>query len=214
MTTQKCGEFIASLRKEKKLTQKELADKLNVTDKAISRWETGKGYPDVESLQNLSAFFGVSINELLAGEKAEIKSIEEIAEENILTAIIECEKNKKTKKTTIILSIIVALILIIPLLKGSIESIVELLWKYTLVKEPWLIIFNLFFSQGEYLLKTIAVFLQTLQETHKKLMVREYFLLVSFYRAERCNTLCVSNPNDIDFCFLIAHTASLPFLTL
>ena len=81
MTTQKCGEFIASLRKEKKLTQKELADKLNVTDKAISRWETGKGYPDVESLQNLSAFFGVSINELLAGEKAEIKSIEEISEE-------------------------------------------------------------------------------------------------------------------------------------
>ena len=166
MTTQKCGEFIASLRKEKKLTQKELADKLNVTDKAISRWETGKGYPDVESLQNLSAFFCVSINELLAGEKAEIKSIEEIAEENILTAITECEKNKKTKKTTIILSIIVALILIIPLLKGSIESIVELLWKYTLVKEPWLIIFNLFICLCIFL-AGLAVYKGYYQILHK-----------------------------------------------
>lgn len=146
MNAQKCGEFIAELRKEKNLTQKDLANELNVSDKAISRWETGKGFPDVDSLQSLSKFFGITINELLAGEKAETKTIEEIAEENIISAIVETEKNKKTKKSTIILSIIVAFLLIIPLLKGSIESIAELLWKYTLIKDPWLIIFNLFIS--------------------------------------------------------------------
>ena len=146
MNTLKCGEFIASLRKEKNLTQKELADKLNVSDKAISRWETGKGYPDVDSLQALSKFFGVTINELLAGEKAENKTIEEIAEENIISAIVETEKNKKTKKSTVILSITTALILIIPLLKGSAESIIELLVKYTLINDPWLMVFNLFIS--------------------------------------------------------------------
>ena len=146
MNAQKCGEFIAELRKEKNLTQKDLANELNVSDKAISRWETGKGFPDVDSLQSLSKFFGITINELLAGEKAETKTIEEIAEENIISAIVETEKNKKTKKSTIILSIIVAFLLIIPLLKGSIESIIDLLGKYTLVNEPWLVIFNLFIS--------------------------------------------------------------------
>ena len=72
MNAQKCGKFIAELRKEKNLTQKDLATQLNVSDKAISRWETGKGFPDVDSLQALSKFFSVTINELLAGEKAEI----------------------------------------------------------------------------------------------------------------------------------------------
>lgn len=146
MNAQKCGKFITELRKEKNLTQKDLANELNVSDKAISRWETGKGFPDVDSLQSLSKFFGITINELLAGEKVETKTIEEIAEENIISAIVETEKSRKTKKSTIILSIIVALILLIPLLKGSIESIIDLLWKYTLIKEPWLVIFNLFIS--------------------------------------------------------------------
>ncbi|MBR3789277.1 MAG: helix-turn-helix transcriptional regulator [Clostridia bacterium] len=146
MDAQKCGEFITKLRKEKNLTQKDLANELNVSDKAISRWETGKGFPDVESLQSLSKFFAVTINELLAGEKAEIKTIEEIAEENIISAIAETEKSKKTKKSTIILSTIVALVLTIPLLKDSIESIIEMLWKYTLIQEPWLVIINLFVS--------------------------------------------------------------------
>lgn len=146
MDAVKCGEFIAELRKEKNLTQKDLANKLNVSDKAISRWETGKGFPDVDSLQALSDFFNISINELLAGEKAENKTIEEIAEENIISAIVETEKSKKTKKSTVILSITTALILIIPLLKGSAESIIELLVKYTLINDPWLMVFNLFIS--------------------------------------------------------------------
>lgn len=146
MDAVKCGELIAELRKEKNLTQKDLANKLNVSDKAISRWETGKGFPDVDSLQALSDFFNISINELLAGEKAKNKTIEEIAEENIISAIVETEKNKKTKKSTIILSITTALILIIPLLKGSAESIIELLVKYTLINDPWLMVFNLFIS--------------------------------------------------------------------
>ena len=78
MNAQKCGDFIAELRKEQNLTQKDLADKINVSDKAISRWETGKGFPDVDSLQALSKFFNITINELLAGEKAETKTVEEI----------------------------------------------------------------------------------------------------------------------------------------
>ncbi|MCH5321003.1 MAG: helix-turn-helix transcriptional regulator [Eubacterium sp.] len=65
------GAFIAQLRKENNLTQKQLAEKLNVTDKAISRWETGKGYPEVSMLIPLCELLGVSVNELLTGERIE-----------------------------------------------------------------------------------------------------------------------------------------------
>lgn len=146
MNAQKCGSFISKLRKEKNLTQKDLASKLNVSDKAISRWETGKGFPDVDSLQALSEFFNITINELLAGEKAETKTIKEIAEENIISAISEAEKNKKTKKATIICSIIIALILLTPLVKGCFESIFALFIKYALIKDPWILTINLFIA--------------------------------------------------------------------
>ncbi len=69
MNTQKTGEFIKALRKENHLTQAELAQRLNCTDKAISRWETGKGLPDADMLLSLSGVFGVSINEILLGER-------------------------------------------------------------------------------------------------------------------------------------------------
>ncbi len=146
MNAQKCGEFITELRKEKNFTQKDLATELNVSDKAISRWETGKGYPDVDSLQALSNFFDITINELLAGERAKTKTIEELAEENIISAIAETEKRNKTKITAIVFSIIVAILVLIPLLKGSLESFIELLFEYTLLEEPWLFIFMLFIS--------------------------------------------------------------------
>ncbi len=62
------GEIIKKLREENGLTQLELAKELNVTDKAVSRWETGKGYPDIAILEPLSVKLGVSVTELLAGE--------------------------------------------------------------------------------------------------------------------------------------------------
>ena len=68
MDTNVTGRFIAELRKQKGYTQKELAEKLRVTDKAISRWETGKGFPDTSLLKPLSDSLGVSVGELLSGK--------------------------------------------------------------------------------------------------------------------------------------------------
>ena len=64
----KIGKFIAALRKEKAMTQEQLGAKLGVTNKTVSRWETGTYLPDVEMLSLLSQEFGVSLNELVAGE--------------------------------------------------------------------------------------------------------------------------------------------------
>lgn len=69
MNQQKLGNFISKLRKEKGLTQQELAAKLHLTDKAISKWERGLSCPDISLLVPLSELLGVSVNELLLGEK-------------------------------------------------------------------------------------------------------------------------------------------------
>lgn len=69
------GAFVAQLRKEQGLTQKELADRLHVTDKAVSKWETGKGFPDVKLLEPLAQVLGVSLVELLQGARTEKESL-------------------------------------------------------------------------------------------------------------------------------------------
>ena len=81
------GRFIAELRKQKGFTQKELAEKLMVTDKAISRWETGKGLPDTSLLKPLGDVLGVSITELLSGKKIEEVDMKERADNIILEAL-------------------------------------------------------------------------------------------------------------------------------
>lgn len=65
----KFAEFLYTLRKEKGLTQSELADKLGVTNKAVSKWETGEGYPETSQLVPLAEIFGVTVDELLKGER-------------------------------------------------------------------------------------------------------------------------------------------------
>ena len=71
MDQEKIGTFICTIRKQQGLTQEQLGERLGVTNKTVSRWETGKYMPDIDKLQELSAILGISINELLAGERIE-----------------------------------------------------------------------------------------------------------------------------------------------
>lgn len=87
----KIGKFISIIRKEKKLTQKQLADKLGITDRAISKWENGKSMPDLSLLKPVCDVLDISINELLSGEKIEDNTN---LEENIVTAIKYSNKKK------------------------------------------------------------------------------------------------------------------------
>lgn len=83
MDTVKIGSFLAELRKEHNLTQEELGKKLGVTNKTISRWETGNYMPPVEMLEELSNMYGMTINELLTGRKLSTEEYKEMAETNI-----------------------------------------------------------------------------------------------------------------------------------
>jgi transcriptional regulator with XRE-family HTH domain len=113
MDATKCGAFIAKLRIEREMTQKELSEALNVSDKAISRWETGKGYPDVSSLMALSEFFSVSVNELLSGKRIDIEKLSTTADENVLAVI---RKNERINKKQVAIYTLLLIIAISPVL--------------------------------------------------------------------------------------------------
>lgn len=74
MNQEKVGKFILKLRKQNNLTQKEFAARLNVTAQAVSKWENGRGLPDIEFLQKISKEFNVNIDSILSGEKPRKKS--------------------------------------------------------------------------------------------------------------------------------------------
>ena len=83
----KIGKFIATLRKEKDLTQEQLGEKLGVTNKTISRWENGNYMPDIEMLSLLAKEFDVSINELISGERLLLDDFKKAADNNLVTAL-------------------------------------------------------------------------------------------------------------------------------
>ena len=110
MDQQKIGKFIQELRKEKNMTQMQLADKLGVTDRAISNWENGRRMPDLSFIKPLCDELGITINDLLSGEIVDKEVYQDKFEENIMNTIDF--SNKKIKKNNFIFKLIIASILI------------------------------------------------------------------------------------------------------
>jgi len=114
MNTQQFGRFIAEQRKAKGYTQKELAEKLGVTDKAISRWENGHGYPDVVMLEPLAKELGVTIAELMHSKlKDDADMKPQKVDEAISNAIDITISNRKLERKTTILIYVVSILLLI-----------------------------------------------------------------------------------------------------
>ncbi len=100
----KIGKFIQERRKEKKLTQSELAEKLNITDRAISKWENGNCLPDVGTMQELCEILSISVNDLFSGEKVDMKNNEKKLEENLLEMTrLKEEKDRQLLKLEIVI---------------------------------------------------------------------------------------------------------------
>lgn len=106
----KIGKFIQEKRKEKKLTQSELAEKLNITDRAISKWENGVCLPDAGNMPELCEILSISINDLFSGEKVDMKDNEKKLEENLLEmAKMKEEKDRLLLRLEIVLGLILVL---------------------------------------------------------------------------------------------------------
>lgn len=106
MDNKKVGSFIAQLRKEKSMTQQDLADKLNVTSKAVSKWETGQGYPEITTIPILADILGVTTGELLNGEHNTEESNEMIESTNIINETVKyLDRTESRSKNIFILGI-------------------------------------------------------------------------------------------------------------
>lgn len=93
----KVGKFIADMRKEQNFTQKQLAEQLNLSDKAISKWECGKSMPDTSILLDLCQLLKINVNELLSGERLSLETYPGKAEENMLNLIQETQEAKSKR---------------------------------------------------------------------------------------------------------------------
>ena len=113
MDQQKIGNFISSLRKERNWTQRELALRLGVTDRAVSKWENGRGLPDLSLLVPLCDALGISVNELLCGARISDNELAQKAQDTLMDALTDSHKKAKHTKRRLlaVLSLIVFLFL-------------------------------------------------------------------------------------------------------
>ena len=91
----KIGRFIAEKRKEQKMTQVQLAEKLGITDRAVSKWETGKSLPDASIMLELCGLLGITVNDLLSGEVVSMNNYNDKMEKNLIEAVRQKEQADK-----------------------------------------------------------------------------------------------------------------------
>ena len=113
----KIGKFIADCRKKENLTQMQLAEKLNITDRAISKWETGKAMPDSSIMLELCDILKISVNDLLSGEVVTMENYNKQLEENLLEMARQKEKSDKHLLTLeVVIGVLSMIILLVPII--------------------------------------------------------------------------------------------------
>lgn len=114
----KIGKYIAGKRKALGMTQKQLAEKLNMSDKSVSKWERGICLPDVSVYMELCEMLGISINEFLAGEDIDAENVEKKSEDNIIQVTKDSKKKQKNLKS--ILAVVTTFAVIMVLVLGAV----------------------------------------------------------------------------------------------
>ena len=97
MNQEKIGKFIAKCRRKKDMTQRELAEKLNVSDRTVGNWENGRNMPDLSLFKPLCDELDISVNDLLSGENVTQQTYQEKLEENIINTIDYTNKKIKNR---------------------------------------------------------------------------------------------------------------------
>lgn len=129
----KIGKFIASCRKEKNLTQASLAEMIGVTDRAVSKWETGKSMPDSSIMLNLCEILGISVNELLTGGRINMENYSKIAEENLCKMRKQQEEgNKKLLTMEVVVGFMSSIAFIIMIFTAGF-AVTDIVWRIVLI---------------------------------------------------------------------------------
>lgn len=170
----KIGKYIAGKRKALGMTQKQLAEKLNMSDKSVSKWERGICLPDVSVYMELCEILGISINEFLAGEDIDAENVEKKSEDNIIQVTKDSKKKQKNLKS--ILAVVTTFAVIMVLVLGAVfvhkvmqpkNYITAVDWTSAEMKTAELLsgadgayLFN-FYAKEEY--KTLTIYLSEYQ---------------------------------------------------
>lgn len=114
MDQTKIGKFIADKRKEQGMTQAQLAEKLGITDRAVSKWETGKSLPDASIMLELCGLLGITVNDLLCGEVLSMEKRNEELENNLLEIVRQKEeKDRKLLRSEVVIGVLSTLFLFV-----------------------------------------------------------------------------------------------------
>ena len=120
----KIGKFIAACRKQQHLTQMQLAEKLNITDRAVSKWETGKSLPDAAVMLELCSVLHITVNDLLNGEVVQVENYNKEMENTLLEMVKEKEQHdKQLLMLEWVIGILSALVLLISAMIGALAPI-------------------------------------------------------------------------------------------
>jgi transcriptional regulator with XRE-family HTH domain len=129
----KIGQFISAKRKEQGLTQAALAEKLGITDRAVSKWETGKSMPDSSIMLELCELLKINVNELLSGELIDMDEYKKMAEENLLKMRKqEEEANRKLLSVEWVIGVGSSLIFFLSIFAGS-YAVTDTIWRIILI---------------------------------------------------------------------------------
>lgn len=178
----KIGKFIAECRKNNNLTQVQLADKLNITNRAISKWENGKAMPDSSIMLDLCKELKISVNELLTGEKIEMIDYAKKAEQTLLEMKKQKEENdRRMLNLEIVLG---AFTIILPLILIFIASFLEM--------QAWLRISIIIFS-------IIAIFVGCFEAIRIEQMA-------GYYECAKCHHKYVPTYSSVLFAMHVNRT--------
>lgn len=140
----KIGKFISQCRKEKNLTQAQVALELAITDRAVSKWENGRSLPDSSIMLELCEILGISVNELLSGERINMENYEQKVNENLVKMQKQYEAINKAARAGFILTIILLLIYnTVNVIKYGVEEAIDMpaFIIMTSVTAIWMIIY-------------------------------------------------------------------------
>ena len=174
----KIGKFIQQRRKIKEITQSKLAEKLNISDRAISKWENGNCMPDASIIPKLCKILNITINDLFSGEIVDMKDNEKLLEKNLLDAV---RQKEESDKRLLAMEIICGVLCLIPLLFSIIlvKVIIMEEWKASLI--------------------VLASLLPLLVVTPFMLKIEQ---IAGYYECEKCSYRYIPNYTSV---FMAAH---------
>ena len=191
MDTLKIGKFITERRKALGMTQIQLADKLYVSDKAVSKWETGKSMPDVSIMLELSNILGISVQELLMGAKIDMKNNNQKNEQLLLDMVKELEKKNKTIWTSMWAIMIVSMIALFAgifvaafLIPEGIWQLITILCSCVVFLIPCFYALKLEVSVGAYKCKNCGC---EIVPTYKEAMNAMHMGFTRYLKCPKCN---------------------------